>query len=43
MTWDKYEGFRIFSSNEPVDMDSPPTIGETARISKEGYEFDVEI
>lgn len=43
MTWDKHEGTKHFCGNAPVDMNSPPAIGETARLTKDGYEFDVEI
>lgn len=43
MTWDKHEGSKNFVGNVPVDMNSPPAVGETARLTKDGYEFDVEI
>lgn len=32
-----------FIGNLPIDMNSPPVIGEIARLTKKGYEFDIEI
>ena len=43
MTWDRHEGSKHFVANVPVDMNSPPAVGDTARLSKDDYEFDVEI
>lgn len=43
MTWDNHDGSMHFVGNVPIDMNSPPTTGETARLTKGGYEFDVEI
>lgn len=43
MTWDKHEGSSHFSGSVPLDMNAPPAVGETAQLTKEGYEFDVEI
>lgn len=43
MTWDKHEGSKHYVGKVPLDMNSPPAVGETARLTKEGYEFDVEI
>lgn len=42
MTWDTHDS-NYFFGNPPVDMNSPPAIGESAKITKDGYEFEVRI
>ncbi len=43
MEWDKYEGIKSFFGKLPVDMNSPPRVGEKVRLTSDGFEFEVEI
>lgn len=43
MNWDTHEGVKHFFGSSPVDMDSPPSVGETASLTKNGCAFDVMI
>ena len=48
MAWEKREGSIQYGSkniqNTPIDMDSPPAVGDIALLlTKDGYEFNVEI
>ncbi|WP_258808450.1 hypothetical protein [Pseudidiomarina sp. CB1] len=43
MDWDYHHGgFQVFGK-VPHDMDLPPAIGNRAKITKEQFEFEVEI
>lgn len=41
--WDDHNGPAHFVGELPIDMNSPPMIGEVARLTDRGFEFDVEI
>lgn len=43
MIWDRHEEVTHFVGGIPIDMDAPPKVGETARLTTGGFEFDVEI
>lgn len=48
MAWEKRDGPIQYGSqntqNTPIDMDSPPAVGDIALLlTKDGYEFNVEI
>lgn len=41
--WDNHNGPKHFFGDLPIDTDSSPRIGEVARLTHQGFEFDVQI
>lgn len=41
--WDENGGPIIYAGDIPIDMNSPPFIGDEVRLQYKGYEFDVTI